>query len=92
MATPIKNLIQEYLSRFKQENDRAQVINRLTGEIVDADTAGCIRLKYCTGRQIVFCATSSTAAYNFNLQKEKLLKKIQSELPAVEKITIELNQ
>ncbi len=90
MATHIKDLIEDFFKKNQKEFQKKQNIEKILWENLDQETRKHIKLHQMVKNQIVLLADSSSAVYNFNLQKEDILKKIKNKYKQIKKIKVNL--
>ena len=88
MATHIKDIIGKFIEKNKKKQEGFQKIEQIKNELLDQETKEHIHFQKMLKNQIIFSSDSSVFSYNFNLQKEAILKEIQQEIPGIKKILV----
>ena len=86
MSTHIKNLIEEFFTKSKKQFTVYQKLDFILDRILDEETRKCVSIEEVKDRNLILKTSSSSALYNFNLQKERVLKEIQKEIITIKNV------
>ncbi len=91
MAEHIKILINEYIKKNKYKKKQYQKIKQTLKKDLNQKTINQTQVELKNNnKEIIFLLNSSSAAYQLKLNKDKIIKKIQKEIPAIQKIKIKV--
>lgn len=83
MAEHIKTIVSRYLKESKRKQKQTQNLNQALKEVLGDSFSQHIQAEINNKNQLIFFLSSSGAAYQFNLEKEKTIKKIEKEIPEI---------
>lgn len=86
MGTHIGEIVAKFIKEVKQRNDYQNKIEKELINFLDEESAGYIKRKEIKRDQITVYFGASSFAYDFNLKKDELLKKIQEKFPEIKEI------
>ena len=92
MATHIKNILENFFSQSKEKLSVYQRLDVVLDKGLDVSTGQHIHLKEVRERKLVLQADSSSALYNFSLEKLKVLALIQQEIASISDIEIKVTR
>jgi len=90
MATHIKDLVDKFLAKKKEEYKEQERIQQIVSRFLDSEAQEGICFKGIFKKEIVFKSTSSSLSYDFKLKKDKILTGIKEEFPRIKDIRIEI--
>ena len=90
MATHIKDLVDKFLAKKKEENKEQERIQQIVGRFLDSEAQKGICFKGIFKKDAVFKSASSSHSYNFRLKKDKILAGIKEEFPLIKDIKVEI--
>jgi hypothetical protein len=90
MATHIKNLIEGFFTKSKEKFTVYQRLDFILDKTLDKETRKGVSIEDIHDRKLILKATSSSILYNFNLQKEDVLKMVQKEIATIKNINIKV--
>lgn len=90
MATHIKDLVDKFLAKKKEELKEGEKIQQIVNRFLSSEAQEGICFKGIFKKEIVFKATSSSLSYDFRLKKDKILTGVKEEFPRVKDIRIEI--
>ena len=92
MATHIKNILENFFSQSKEKLSVYQRLDVVLDKGLDVSTRQHIHLKEVRERKLVLRADSSSALYNFSLEKLKVLALVQQEIASISDIEIKVTR
>ncbi len=90
MGTHIKDLIEGFFAKSKERFTVYQRLDFILDGVLDEETRKCVSICEVNDRKLILKASSSSALYNFNLQKESVLVAIQKEIKTIKNINIKV--
>lgn len=90
MATHIKSIIKNFLKAKKSETQEKLRIEKIVNRNLSGKLKKHIRLQKIYKDNLFFYSDSSSALYEFGLQKDRVLKEVQREFPKIEKTVIKI--
>lgn len=90
MATHIKDLVDKFLAKKKQECKEGERIQQIVNRFLNSEAGEGICFKGIFKKEIIFKSTSSSLSYDFKLKKDKILAAIKEEFPRIKDIRVEI--
>ncbi len=90
MATHIKDLVDKFLAKKKEEHKEQERIQQIVNRFLDPEAQEGICFKGVFKKEIIFKSSSSSLSYDFGLKKDKILEGIKEEFPQIKGIKIEI--
>jgi hypothetical protein len=91
MGTHIKSIIEGFFIKSREKFTVYQRIDKVLDESVDGETRKYISIKEVSESKLILRAQSSSALYNFNLQKERVLAAVKREIGSITDIISKVN-
>lgn len=88
MATHIKHIISQFLQKTKEQKDEKEQIQEIIEQVLEAKIKKYVRFEDVYKKNLIFYSAEAGARFDFNLKKNKLLKKIKEKFPEIEGIKI----
>lgn len=90
MATHIKDLLSNFLDIKKKETDVNGKIKEIVDKSIDRKLQKHIFLQKVYKDKVIFCSDSSSSGYEFNLNRNCLLREIKKEFPQIKELKIKI--
>ncbi|NQT28288.1 MAG: hypothetical protein HQ570_01680 [Candidatus Omnitrophica bacterium] len=90
MATHIKQLVDKFLAKKKEEYKEQERIQQIVSRFLDFQDQEGVCFKGIFNKEIVLKSTASSFSYDFRLKKDKILIEIKKEFPQIKDIRIEI--
>jgi acetylornithine/succinyldiaminopimelate/putrescine aminotransferase len=86
MTEHIKTIVERYVKKGQEKNKQYKEIKNILKNELREQVLEKVKIESTNSKEVVFFLNSSSAAYEFKLQEEKIKNKIKEKLPEIKKI------
>ncbi|MCF7916505.1 MAG: hypothetical protein K9L61_01855 [Candidatus Omnitrophica bacterium] len=90
MTEHIKTIIDKYIEQNKKKQNQYSTIKNILKEELNQKIIEKTQIEFKSKKEIIIYLSSSIAAYEFRLKKEKIMEEIKRKIPVIKKVKIEV--